>query len=163
MADMPSNDAPYRLISGVDFGDDVVVQSFSNLYGCRIGDHTRIGPFVEIQAGAVVGSRCKIQSHSFICDGVEIRDGVFIGHGVIFVNDKRPRATNETGNLAGIGDWEMVAVLVEDGASIGSHATVIGPVTIGRDAIVGAGTVVTRDVAAGAVVIGNPARPLASS
>src|SRR4051812_35478121 len=147
MADAPSNDAPYRLISGVEFGEGVVVFSFTNLYGCRIGDGTRIGPFVEIQAGAVVGARCKVQSHVFVCDGVEIGDGVFIGHGAVFVNDKRPRARNEAGELAGVDDWELVRVVVEDDASIGSNATIVGPVTIGRGATVGAGAVVTRDVA----------------
>jgi acetyltransferase-like isoleucine patch superfamily enzyme len=160
MAGVPSNDAPYRLISDVEFGEDVVVQAFTNLYGCTIGDGTRVGPFVEIQAGAVIGARCKIQSHAFICDGVEIHDGVFIGHGAMFVNDKRPRATNATGALAGPDDWELVRVVVEEGATIGSNATVLGPVTIGRGATVGAGAVVTRDVAAGTVVAGSPARPL---
>jgi acetyltransferase-like isoleucine patch superfamily enzyme len=161
MRDSPCNDAPYRLIADVEFGDDVVVYSFTNLYGCRIGDGTRIGPFVEIQAGAVVGARCKIQSHSFICEGVEIGDGVFVGHGAVFVNDKHPRATNDGGALAAAGEWELMPITVAEGASVGSNATVIGPVTIGRGALVGAGAVVTRDVAPGAVVAGNPARQLA--
>jgi acetyltransferase-like isoleucine patch superfamily enzyme len=159
MSDVPSNDAPYRLISGVEFGEDVVVFSFTNLYGCRIGDGTRIGPFVEIQAGAVIGARCKIQSHAFVCDGVAIGDGVFVGHGVMFVNDKQPRARNDSGRLVGVEDWELVRVVVEDDASIGSNATIVGPVTIGRGAMVGAGAVVTRDVAPDAVVAGVPARP----
>ena len=156
----PSNDAPYRLIRDVEFGDGVVVYSFTNLYGCSVGEGTRIGPFVEVQAGAVIGARCKIQSHAFICDGVEIGDGVFIGHGVMFVNDKKPRATNERGSLAGVEDWTLVRVVVENGASIGSNATVIGPVIIGAGAMVGAGAVVTHDVPPGTVVAGTPARPL---
>jgi acetyltransferase-like isoleucine patch superfamily enzyme len=159
MAHVPRNDAPYRLIADVEFGEGVVVQAFTNLYGCSIGDGTRVGPFVEIQAGAVIGARCKIQSHAFICDGVEIHDGVFVGHGVMFVNDKHPRATNAAGALAGPDDWELGRVVVEEGATIGSNATVVGPVTIGRGATVGAGAVVTRNVAAGAVVVGSPARP----
>src|ERR671925_625061 len=107
MADAPANDAPYRLIDDVEFGDNVVVYSFSNLYGCSIGDGTRIGPFVEIQRGASIGARCKIQSHTFICDGVTIEDEVFVGHGVMFINDKHPRATNSSGVLQDSGDWEL--------------------------------------------------------
>jgi len=155
----PANEAPYRMLVDVDFGDDVVVHSFTNLYGCRIGDGTRIGTFVEIQRGAVVGARCKIQSHTFICDGVEIGDGVFVGHGVLFVNDKTPRATAADGALAGVGDWELLPVRVGDGASIGSGAVILGGVTIGENALVGAGAVVTRDVAPAEVVAGVPARP----
>jgi UDP-2-acetamido-3-amino-2,3-dideoxy-glucuronate N-acetyltransferase len=155
----PANEAPYRMLVDVDFGTDVVVHSFTNLYGCRIGDGTRIGTFVEIQRGAVVGARCKIQSHTFICDGVEIGDGVFVGHGVLFVNDKTPRATAADGALAGIGDWELLPVRVGDGAAIGSGAVILGGVTIGERALVGAGAVVTRDVAPGEVVAGVPARP----
>jgi UDP-2-acetamido-3-amino-2,3-dideoxy-glucuronate N-acetyltransferase len=155
----PANDAPYRVIDDVEFGADVVVRSFTNLYGCRIGDGTRIGTFVEIQRGAVVGARCKIQSHSFICDGVVIGDGVFVGHGVLFVNDKTPRATNVDGGLADVGDWELLPVRVGDGAAIGSGAVILGGVTIGENALVGAGAVVTRDVAPGDVVAGVPARP----
>jgi acetyltransferase-like isoleucine patch superfamily enzyme len=154
----PVNDAPYRLLVDVDLGADVVVLSFTNLYGCRIGDGTRIGPFVEIQRGAVIGSRCKVQSHTFICDGVRLGDGVFVGHGVMFVNDKFPRATNERGRLAGAGDWQLLPIEVHDGATIGSGAIVLGGVTIGRNALVGAGAVVTQDVAEGATVVGVPAR-----
>jgi UDP-2-acetamido-3-amino-2,3-dideoxy-glucuronate N-acetyltransferase len=156
----PANDAPYRLISDVRFGDGVVVYSFTNLYGCQIGAETRVGPFVEIQAGAVVGARCKVQSHAFICDGVVIGDGVFIGHGVMFVNDKSPRALNTRGELAGADDWELKRIVVEDNATIGSNATIVGGVTIGEAAMVGAGAVVTRDVAPEEVVAGVPARPL---
>jgi acetyltransferase-like isoleucine patch superfamily enzyme len=155
----PANDAPFRLIDDVEFGQGVVVYSFTNLYGCSIGDETRVGAFVEIQRGAVIGKRCKISSHSFICDGVEIGDEVFVGHGVLFVNDKQPRATNESGELAGEDDWSLLRVRVEDGASIGSGAVILGGVTIGSGALVGAGAVVTRDVAADAVVAGVPARP----
>lgn len=154
----PANDAPYRLFDDVDFGDDVVVYSFTNLYGCTIGSGTRIGPFVEIQRGVVVGRLCKIQSHAFICDGVRIGDGVFVGHGVMFVNDKRPKAVNDRGQLAGEEDWELLPVSVEDGATIGSGAIIMGGVTIGQEALVGAGAVVTADVAPGAVVAGVPAR-----
>ena len=158
MSSAPENDAPYRLIDGVEFGSGVVVQSFTNLYGCRIGDGTRIGPFVEIQRGAVVGSMCKIQSHTFICDGVEIGDRVFVGHGVMFVNDKTPRATNDEGVLAGEDDWSLLPVRVGDGAAIGSGAVILGGVAIGESALIGAGAVVTRDVPAGEVVAGVPAR-----
>src|SRR5262245_32184840 len=125
MADAPVNDAPYRIIAGVDFGEGVVVYSFANLYGCRIGESTRIGPFVEIQKGATVGSRCKIQSHSFICEGVEIADDVFVGHGVIFINDKRPRASAD-GVLVTDGQWPLQRTVVEQGASLGSGAIVLG-------------------------------------
>ena len=163
MATAPANDAPYRLIDDVVFGEGVVVFSFANLYGCRIGDGTRVGPFVEIQRGAAIGARCKIQSHSFICDGVTIGDGVFVGHGVVFVNDKHPRATNEGGELAGERDWELLPVRVEDGVTIGSGAIVLGGVTIGAEAVIGAGAVVSRDVAPREVVAGVPARVLGRS
>jgi acetyltransferase-like isoleucine patch superfamily enzyme len=158
MGATPANEAPYRLIDDVEFGDDVVVQSFTNLYGCRIGSGSRIGPFVEIQRGASVGRRCKIQSHTFVCDGVRIGDGVFVGHGVMFVNDKFPRATNDRGELAGSDDWELLPTVIGDGAAIGSGAVVLGGVTIGERALVGAGAVVTRDVPDGDVVAGVPAR-----
>ena len=160
MADRPANDAPYRLIDAVDFGEDVVVQAFANLYGCRIGDGSRIGPFVEIQKGATVGARCKISSHSFVCEGVELGDEVFVGHGVVFTNDRYPRAATVDGELQGDGDWTLERTVVERGASIGSGAIVLCGLTIGEDAIVGAGAVVTRDVPAGAVVAGSPARAL---
>ena len=160
MANGPANDAPYRLISDVEFGDDVVVLSFTNLYGCRIGEGTRIGPFVEVQRGAAIGRRCKIQSHSFICDGVEIGDEVFVGHGVMFVNDKYPRATTAAGGLQTDSDWQLLHTVVERRASIGSNATILGGITIGEDAVVGAGAVVTRNVTAGAVVAGSPAQVL---
>jgi acetyltransferase-like isoleucine patch superfamily enzyme len=158
----PINDAPYRRLDDVDLGDGVVVQSFTNLYGCRIGRETRIGPFVEVQRGAAVGERCKVQSHSLICEGVEVGNEVFIGHGVIFVNDRSPRATSEEGRLVGPGDWKLLPIVVEDGASLGSGALVLGGVRIGANALVGAGAVVTRDVPAGTVVAGIPARALPS-
>jgi UDP-2-acetamido-3-amino-2,3-dideoxy-glucuronate N-acetyltransferase len=147
----------------VSFGEGVIVQAFANLYGCRVGDGTRIGPFVEIQRGVVVGRRCKIQSHVFICSGVTLGDGVFVGHGAIFVNDKTPRATAADGRLAGEADWTLLPVVVEDGASIGSGAIVLGGVRVGRGALVGAGAVVTGDVPAGAVVAGVPARARAAA
>jgi UDP-2-acetamido-3-amino-2,3-dideoxy-glucuronate N-acetyltransferase len=131
-----------------------------NLYGCRIGSGTRIGPFVEIQRGAVVGANCKIESHTFICDGVEIGDGVFIGHGVLFINDKRPRATTSNGALQSDGDWECLRTTVESGVSLGSGAVILGGIRIGQRAVVGAGAVVTHNVDPEATVVGNPARPL---
>ena len=160
MGDRPANDASNRLIDDVEFGRDVVVRSFVNLYGCRIGDHTVVNPFVEIQRGAIVGANCKIQSHAFICDGVTIEDDVFVGHGVLFVNDKRPRATNPRGEPQSRDDWELLPISVRRGASIGSGAVILGGVTIGRRALVGAGAVVTADVEPGAVVAGVPARLL---
>ena len=159
MPDAPANDAPFRLIDGVEFGDDVAVYSFVNLYGCRIGSRSRIGTFVEIQRGAVVGEDSKIQSHTFVCDGVTIGDGVFVGHGVMFVNDKTPRVLNDRGVAQANSDWKLLPILVEDRASIGSGAVIMGGVTIGEGALVGAGAVVTHDVPAGAVVAGVPARP----
>ena len=161
MADGPVNDAPHRLINDVSFGEDVVVQPFTNLYGCRIGDRTRVGPFVEIQRGAIIGADCKIQSHSFICEGVELADEVFVGHGVVFVNDKQPRATTEQRRPAGRRRLDPPA---NGGAtrraSIGSGALILGGVEIGAGAMIGAGAVVTRDVEPGAVVAGVPARAL---
>ena len=158
MPDKPINDAPYRLIDDVEFGENVVVSALTNLYGCRIGDETRIGPFVEIQRDAVIGARCKIQSHSFICTGVEIEDGVFIGHGTMFINDNFPRATTEAGALKTDADWLLMRTVVERGAAIGSGALVLGGIRIGAGALVGAGAVVTRDVAPGETVAGVPAR-----
>lgn len=159
MAEGPANEAGYRLLAEVEFGEGVVVQSFTNLYGCRIGDNTRIGPFVEVQRGAAIGANCKIQSHTFICDGVTIEDDVFVGHGVMFINDKRPRAT-AAGCLQSAGDWALLPTVVERGASIGSGAIVLGGLRIGAEAFVGAGAVVTRDVAPGETVVGVPARPI---
>ena len=163
MATSPANHADHRLINDVSFGDGVIVYSFTNLYGCSIGSGTKIGTFVEIQRGAEIGERCKIQSHSFICDGVRIEDEVFVGHNVTFVNDKHPRATSESGTLQTDDDWDLLPTVVERGASLGSGATILGGVRIGRDAVVGAGAVVTKDVPDGATVVGNPARVLALS
>jgi acetyltransferase-like isoleucine patch superfamily enzyme len=160
MSSAPANDAPHRMLNEVEFGDGVQVFPFVNLYGCRIGDGTRIGTFVEIQRGAMIGAACKIQSHTFICDGIEIGDRVFVGHSVTFVNDKEPRATAAGGGLQTEEDWQLQRTVVEDDASIGSGATILGGVRIGAGALVGAGAVVTRDVAPGETVVGNPARPL---
>jgi UDP-2-acetamido-3-amino-2,3-dideoxy-glucuronate N-acetyltransferase len=159
MAD-PINDAPYRLLEDVELGEGVIVHSFTNLYGCRIGTATTVGPFVEIQRGVVVGESCKLQSHSFLCEGVRIGDRVFVGHGVLFVNDKWPRATTAEGRRTESGDWELLPIVVEDGASLGSGALIAGGVRIGGEALVGAGAVVTRDVPSGTVVAGVPARAL---
>jgi acetyltransferase-like isoleucine patch superfamily enzyme len=156
----PVNEAPYRLIEDVEFGENVVVHPFTNLYGCTIGDNTRIGPYVEIQRGAVIGANCKIQSHTFICDGVTIEDEVFVGHGVTFVNDRRPRATNEHGELQTPADWQLERTVVGRGASLGSGAVVLGGIEIGARALVGAGAVVSGDVEPGTVVAGVPARLL---
>jgi UDP-2-acetamido-3-amino-2,3-dideoxy-glucuronate N-acetyltransferase len=158
VASEPSNDAPFRLIEDVEFGAGTVVFAFANLYGCQIGDRTRIGTFVEVQRGARIGRDCKIQSHSFVCDGVAIGDGVFVGHGVMFVNDRTPRVLNQRGEPQTAADWELAPIVVEDGAAVGSGALILGPVTVGAGALVGAGAVVTRDVPEGATVAGVPAR-----
>jgi len=144
----------------VKLGKDVKLAKFINLYGCDIGDETKIGAFVEIQKNASVGRRCKISSHTFICEGVTIEDHVFIGHGVMFINDSYPRATTAGGELQTAADWKVEPTIVKKGASIGTGATVLASVTIGERAIVGAGSVVTRDVPPDTIVIGNPARVL---
>jgi acetyltransferase-like isoleucine patch superfamily enzyme len=162
VAEAPANEAPHRQLNDVEFGKNVVVHPFTNLYGCRVGDNTRIGPFVEVQRGAVIGSNCKIQSHTFICDGVTLEDEVFVGHGVMFVNDKFPHATTDTGELQTDADWALLETRVERAAAIGSGAVILGGVTIGAGSLVGAGAVVTRDVAPGETVAGNPAKPLRS-
>ena len=146
-----------RIAPDVKFGKDVKVYGFVNLYGCEIGDETRVGTFVEIQKGARIGKRAKISSHSFICEGVTIEDEVFIGHGVMFINDKNPRATTQGGELQTEEDWVCVPTLVKRAASIGSNATILCGITIGEHAVVGAGSVVTHDVAPGTIVAGNPA------
>jgi acetyltransferase-like isoleucine patch superfamily enzyme len=144
----------------VKLGDGVKLSKFINLYGCEIGDETKIGAFVEIQKNALVGKRCKISSHTFICEGVTIEDNVFIGHGVMFINDLYPRATTATGGLQTEADWHVERTLVKKGASIGSGATILANLCIGENAIVGAGAVVTKDVPANTVVAGNPAKIL---
>jgi acetyltransferase-like isoleucine patch superfamily enzyme len=142
----------------VQLGKDVKIYNFVNLYGCKIGDNTKIGTFVEIQKGATIGENCKISSHTFICEGVHIEDNCFIGHNVTFINDKYPRATNVEGGLQTEEDWVCVPTYLRKGASIGSSATILCGITIGENAIVGAGALVTKDVPAGAVVAGVPAR-----
>ncbi|MCB9087839.1 MAG: N-acetyltransferase [Calditrichae bacterium] len=142
----------------VKLGKDVKIYNFVNLYGCEIGDNSKVGTFVEIQKGARIGKHCKISSHTFICEGVTIEDDVFVGHNVTFINDMYPRATAEDGQLQTEADWVCVPTLVKRGASIGSSATILCGVTIGENAIVGAGSVVTKDVAPNAIVAGNPAR-----
>jgi acetyltransferase-like isoleucine patch superfamily enzyme len=144
--------------SDVHIGENVKLAEFINLYGCSIGDNTRIGAFVEIQKNARVGNNCKISSHSFICEGVTIEDGVFVGHNVTFINDKFPRATTRKGGLKTEADWKVEPTLVKKGASIGSGATILGNLVIGENAIVGAGSTVTGDVPPYSIVAGNPAR-----
>jgi acetyltransferase-like isoleucine patch superfamily enzyme len=155
------NDSPtLRIAPDVKLGRDVRIYAFVNLYGCEIGDESRIGTFVEIQKGARIGKRVKVSSHSFICEGVTIEDEVFIGHGVMFINDKYPRSTNPDGSSQTEADWSLAPTLVKRGASIGSNVTLLCGVTIGEGAIVGAGSVVTKDVPPYTVVAGNPARSL---
>jgi len=152
-----------RIAPDVRLGRDVKIYAFVNLYGCTIGDESRVGTFVEIQRGVDIGRRCKIQSHTFICEGVTIEDEVFVGHNVNFINDKRPRATNADGSLQTDADWTLDRTTVRRQASIGTGAVILGGITIGEGAIVGAGSVVTRDVAAHTTVAGNPARVLRST
>jgi len=149
-----------KIAPDVKLGKDVKIADFVNLYGCEIGDNTKIGTFVEIQKNAKIGKNCKIQSHTFICEGVTIEDNVFVGHGVVFINDKYPMATNEKGQLQTEDDWKVEPTLVKKDASIGSGSIILSYVTIGEKAIVGAGSVVTRDVPSSTIVAGNPARIL---
>ncbi len=150
--------SPRSIREDVVLGEGVYLAPFVNLYGCTVGDETRVGAFVEIQKGATIGRRCKIQSHAFICEGVTIEDEAFVGHGVVFINDKYPRSVNTDGSVQTESDWRVCRTVVCRGASIGSNATVLCGVTIGPAAIVGAGSVVTHDVPSNAVVAGNPAR-----
>jgi acetyltransferase-like isoleucine patch superfamily enzyme len=147
-----------QCLKNVAVGKDVKIFNFVNAYGCSIGDKSKVGAFVEIQKGATIGKNCKISSHSFICEGVNIKDNVFIGHNVTFINDKFPRSTNEDGSVQTEADWVCVDTIIEEGASIGSSATLLCGITVGKRAIVGAGSMVTKDVPANAIVAGNPAK-----
>jgi len=147
-----------RIADDVVLGKDVQIHAFVNLYGCTIGDDTRLGTFVEIQKGASVGANCKISSHSFICEGVAIGNGVFVGHGVMFTNTILPRATNASGGLQTEADWDMVKTTIEDNVSIGSGSVILCGITLGRDSVIGAGAVVTKSVPPGEIWVGNPAR-----
>ena len=147
-----------KIAPDVTLGKDVVLNDFINLYGCTIGDHTKIGPFVEIQKNAFIGKNCKISSHSFICEGVTIEDEVFVGHGVMFINDRYPQAATGAGTLQTEKDWEVVPTLIKKGASIGSNATILCGITVGSSSIIGAGSVVTHDVPDKVIVAGNPAK-----
>jgi UDP-2-acetamido-3-amino-2,3-dideoxy-glucuronate N-acetyltransferase len=149
-----------RIAPDVKLGKDVKIFAFVNLYGCTIGDHTKVGTFVEIQKGAFIGQNCKISSHTFICEGVTVEDDVFIGHNVTFINDMYPRSTAAGGGLQTEADWKVVPTLIRKGASVGSSATILAGVTIGEGAIVGAGAVVTKDVPSWTIVAGNPAKVL---
>lgn len=152
-----------RIAPDVKLGKNVRIYDFTNLYGCEIGDDVKIGTFVEIQKGSKIGNRCKVSSHTFICEGVVLEDDVFIGHNVTFTNDRYPRATNGNGQLQSEADWSCVGTLVKRGASVGSGATLLCGITIGENALVGAGSVVTKNVPPGAVVAGNPAKVIKSS
>lgn len=147
-----------KIAPDVTLGKDVVIRDFVNLYGCVIGDGSQVGTFVEIQKGVVIGKNCKIQSHSFLCEGVTLEDGVFVGHGVMFTNDKKPGAVNGDGSLKSAADWTLEKTLVKKGAAIGSNATILPGITIGEHALIGAGAVVTKDVPDGVTVFGNPAK-----
>jgi acetyltransferase-like isoleucine patch superfamily enzyme len=147
-----------RIAPDVKLGRDVRLHGFVNLYGCEIGDETKIGTFVEIQKGAKIGDRCKISSHTFICEGVTIESGVFVGHSVTFINDRYPRATNAAGQIQTEADWKCQSTLIKRGATIGSGVTLLGGITVGENAIIGAGSVVTKDVPSNTTVAGNPAR-----
>lgn len=149
-----------KISSDVQLGQDVKISEFVNLYGCVVGDNTKIGPFVEIQKGARIGASCKISSHTFICEGVSIGDRVCVGHSVTFINDKYPRATTKAGQLKTDEDWNCQTIQVHQGASIGSGAVLLGGITVGANAIIGAGSVVTKDVPENTIVAGNPARIL---
>ena len=153
-----SEDSPRRSLNNVQVGEEVKIYDFVNAYGCEIGDRSKIGAFVEIQKGATIGKDCKISSHTFICEGVRIGDGVFVGHNVSFINDIFPRAVNIDGSMQTDDDWELVITKIGNRVSIGTSATILGGITVGDNAIVGAGSVVTKDVPENAIVAGNPAR-----
>jgi UDP-2-acetamido-3-amino-2,3-dideoxy-glucuronate N-acetyltransferase len=150
-----------KIAADVILGNDVIIRDFVNLYGCSIGDGSQIGTFVEIQKGVIIGKNCKVQSHSFLCEGVTLEDGVFIGHGVMFTNDKNPSAINTDGSLKTGSDWACLPTHIKKGAAIGSNATILPGITVGEYAVIGAGAVVTKDVPDRATVIGNPAHVLA--
>ena len=150
----------YSIIKDVKLGNNVIIHNFVNLYGCIIGDNTKIGSFVEVQKNASIGKNCKISSHTFICEGVTIGNGVFIGHGVMFINDKYPRALNKDGCLASEKDWKLSPTIVEDNVSIGTGSTIMCGIKIGRGSMIGAGSVVTKDVPENTTVVGNPAKEL---
>ena len=157
---MPTDDIQKRIAPDVKLGKDVKISAFVNLYGCSIDDETKIGPFVEIQKKAFIGKRCKIQSHTFICEGVTIEDEVMVGHGVMFINDLDPWAVNKDGTIQSDDDWQCIPTLIKKRASIGSNATILCGVTIGEGALIGAGAVVTKDVPPETIVAGNPAQIL---
>ncbi|MGH7952851.1 MAG: acyltransferase [Limisphaerales bacterium] len=159
---MKSTESLAQIAPGVKLGKNVRIYNFTNLYGCEIGDDAKIGTFVEIQKGAKIGNRCKISSHAFICEGVVLEDEVFVGHHVVFTNDRFPRATNGNGNLQTEADWNCVSTLVKRGASIGSGAVLLCGITVGENAMIGAGSVVTRDVPPDTIVAGNPAKAIKS-
>ncbi|HUA69293.1 MAG TPA: acyltransferase [Candidatus Saccharimonadales bacterium] len=158
----PADQSSLRIAPDVRMGKNVRLAAFVNLYGCQIGDDVKIGTFVEIQKGVCVGNRCKISSHTFICEGVTLEDEVFVGHNVTFINDRFPRSTNGTGKLKTEADWDCTPTLVKRGAAIGSGATLLCGITVGENALIGAGSVVTKDVAANMVVAGNPAKVIKS-
>jgi len=156
---MTEKEKDFRCIAdSVKLGNDVRVFQFTNLYGCTIGDNTKVGAFVEIQKNAEIGKNCKISSHSFICEGVKIEDNVFIGHGVMFINDKYPRATTENGSLQTESDWKVEKTLIKKGSSIGTNSVVLSNVTVGENSIIGAGSVVTKDIPNNVIAAGNPCR-----
>jgi acetyltransferase-like isoleucine patch superfamily enzyme len=158
---MSGNVNEYQCIApSVKLGKDVKLSKFINLYGCEVGDGTKIGAFVEIQKNATVGKNCKISSHTFVCEGVTIEDGVFIGHGVMFINDSYPRAVTEGGEMQTEADWKVEHTTIKKGASVGSGSTILANVTVGENALVGAGSMVTKDVPPNAIVAGNPAKVL---
>ena len=161
MSAMEAQDKPLICVSAnVQLGRGVKLANFVNLYGCSVGDNTKVGAFVEIQKNSTVGKNCKISSHSFVCEGVTIEDGVFVGHGVMFINDSYPRATKSDGQLQTEADWKVERTVIKQGASLGSGSTILSNITVGENALVGAGSVVTKDVPPNAVVAGNPARIL---
>jgi len=155
---MKNSEQTNQILNDVRLGENVKIFSFVNLYGCEIGANSKIGTFVEIQKGVIIGRNCKISSHTFICEGVEIEDNCFIGHGVMFINDLMPRATNSNGELKSATDWHCEKTRLLKGVSIGSNATIMGGIVIGENSIIGAGAVVTKDVPANSILVGNPAR-----